>query len=166
MIVFSSSARLFLSLSLSSLSTYRGAGRLYLTFRSTRFHRIAHALLDVYTRENIPRPPVSLSVALFTERGEKRPVFISFLARSRRSRCLIPSVSFCLSSSTFLSPFTKSDRRFSVYFPLIHSTFDLFRLSRTTLRMVRFDYHTIDHSPIVERNVPTVQFDRIKPGCK
>lgn len=68
-----------------------------MTFRSTRFHRIAHALSDVHTRENIlshPSPrPQSLFLSPFLQNGEKRDPRL-YILHSRVLTVLTVSPSF------------------------------------------------------------------------
>lgn len=136
----------------------RDAGRLHLTFRSTRFHRIAHALSDVHTRENILS---SLLLSFFhlsfcrpfcEKRERSDPVFTSF------AHAL--SLPLCRSLSIY--------RTTSVVFGLFPAyPFDIWFIPSTAhrvLRVVRFDYHTMDCRPIVKRNALAVKHDEITFG--
>lgn len=151
-IALSSSARLSLCLSFSLVSSdtpWRKSTPFDFSLHSipphcTRPSRRAHS------REHSPSPNLSFCRPFYRKGREATRVYI---LHSRILTVLVfpPSLPASLSLSlSVLCLNLQGDRRFSVYFPLIHSTFDLFRLSRTALRVGRFDYHTMDRRPIVE----------------
>lgn len=149
------------SLSYLSTYTYRHTTRR----RSTPFDFSLHSIPPhctrpfrcAHSREHSLLSPSFILSSLFLspflwKKGEKRPVFTSF------AHAL--SLPLCRSLSIY--------RTTSVVFGLFPAyPFDIWFIPSTAhrvLRVVRFDYHTMDCRPIVKRNALAVKHDEITFG--
>lgn len=125
--------------------TQRDAGRLHLTFRSTRFHRIAHALSDVHTRENI----LSSLLLSFFHLSLYRPFCEK---RERSDPCLYPLLTRTLVTSVSLTLDLQNDQRgfrFISRLSIRHLIYSVYRAPRSAGGTLRLSHYGL--SPDCEK---------------